>query len=211
MEVATSFPLTRKEIAEMAPGGEIVRFPATFDEYWQVLEKADYRADFYQDEIIVMSYESDIHSLIANHLSHLLVVALAGRKDLWHFNSNRPICIPDCDNAIFNPDGSVVLLPSKKFEYRPGMNAELTPLLLFEVLSNSTRGYDYGEKLPCYKKIPTLRHIIFIESQRQEVTVWERLDAPGKWLEETFTDPGSEFVLGEQKITLREIYGVTAL
>lgn len=50
-------------------------------------------------------------------------------------NSNRPVCIPDCEHAVFNPDGSVVAQPAKLYEYRPGMNAELTPVLIFEVLS----------------------------------------------------------------------------
>ena len=211
MEVALSFPLTFKELAEMAPGEEIVRFPATFDEYWQLLEKAEYRADFYQNEIIAMSYETEIHTDIVTQVSHLLKLIFRHDASVRVRGSNRPVCIPDCKYAVFNPDGSVISMPSKLYEYRPGMNAELTPLLLFEVLSPSTRSHDLGEKLPCYKKIPTLRHIVFIESQSMEVTVWERLESPGKWLEETFTDPDSGFALGEKKITLREIYEVTML
>ncbi|HRI58372.1 MAG TPA: Uma2 family endonuclease [Saprospiraceae bacterium] len=211
MDVAMSFPLTLKELADMAPGEEIVRFPATFDEYWRLLEKAEYRADFYQNEIIAMSYESEIHSDLVTHLSYLLKSIYIHDKSVKVRGSNRPVCIPDCKYAVFNPDGSLIQMPGKVYEYQPGMTAELTPVLLFEVLSPSTRGRDLSEKLPCYKKIPTLRHIVFIESFTMEVTVWERLDSPGKWLEETFTAPESGFVLGEKKITLREIYEVTAI
>lgn len=206
MAVAAKFPLTNLELAEIAKGEGIVRFPATADEYWQLLTQAEYRADFYQNEIIAMSCESDFHSLIASQMTFLLKLAYQGRKDLWHFNSNRPVCIPDCENAIFNPDGSIVLLPAKKYEYQPGMNAELTPMLLFEVLSESTRGRDYSEKLLCYKKIPTLQFILFVDTRRPEVTLWQRLEGPDKWLEETFRDPDSQVVLGEHTLSLREIY-----
>ena len=206
MAVAAKFPLTYLELAEFGQGKAIVRFPATMEEYWELLAQAEYRADFYQNEIIAMSYEPDVHSRITNWMSHLLILAFKGRKDLWHFNSNRPVCIPDCENAIFNPDGSVVLLPSKKFEYQPGMNAELTPMLLFEVLSESTRGRDYGEKLPCYQKIPSLQYILFIDTRRPEVTLWQRLEGPDKWLEETFREPDGQFALNQHPVTLREIY-----
>ena len=54
-------------------------------------------------------------------------------------NSNRPVCILDCNQAIFNPDGSVFPTDGKKYEYQPGMSAELSPIVLFEVLSKSTR------------------------------------------------------------------------
>lgn len=60
MAVAAKFPLTYRELAEFAPGKEVVRFPATFDEYWELLKQAEYRADFYQNEIIAMSYEDDL-------------------------------------------------------------------------------------------------------------------------------------------------------
>lgn len=206
MAVVTKFPLTYQELAEFAPGKTVVRFPATFDEYWELLMQAEYRADFYQNEIIAMSYESDFHSLITNQMSFLLKLSFREQKNLWHFNSNRPVCIPDCENAIFNPDGSIVQLPSKKFEYQPGMNAELTPMLLFEVLSESTKGRDYGEKLPCYKKIPSLQYILFVDTRRPEVTIWQRLEGPDKWLEETISTPESGFPLGVGIVTLREIY-----
>lgn len=63
--------------------------------------------------------------------------------------------------AVHNPDCSVVLEPAQLFEYQPGMDAETTPLVVVEVLSKMTRDYDYGEKLPHYKQIPSLRQIIF--------------------------------------------------
>jgi Uma2 family endonuclease len=151
MTASTNLPLTNQELFDLSKG-ELLRFPASREEYWDVLEAAEYRADYFNQEIIAaMSYESEDHSTLATRLSHLLQNLFWNHPGFKVHNSNRPVCIPGCDYAVFNPDGSVVAQPARLYEYRPGMNAELTPVLLFEVLSKNTRSYDFGDKLPCYK------------------------------------------------------------
>ena len=69
--VTQKFPLTYQELTELA-GDQLIRFSATFDEYWKLLEKAEFNADFYDNEIIAMSYENELHSYIVTRLSFLL-------------------------------------------------------------------------------------------------------------------------------------------
>jgi Uma2 family endonuclease len=208
MTTSIKFPLTNQELYDLAQGA-IVRFPATFEEYWELLEEAGYRADYYNHEIIAtMSYESEDHSSLMAELLHVLKqIFPKSNPNFKVHNSNRPVCIPDCDHAVFNPDGSVVAQPAQLYEYRPGMNAELTPVLLFEVLSKNTRQYDFGEKLPCYKKIPTLRYILFLDAQRPEVTVFERIEKTGQWLETNLQSLDDTFLVDGQALALRDIYG----
>ncbi len=208
MTTSIKFPLTNQELYDLAQGA-IVRFPASFEEYWELLEEAEYRADYYNHEIIAtMSYESEDHSSLMAELLHVLKqIFPKSNPNFKVHNSNRPVCIPDCDHAVFNPYGSVVAQPAQLYEYRPGMNAELTPVLLFEVLSKNTRQYDFGEKLPCYKKIPTLRYILFLEAQRPEVTVFERVEKTGQWLETNLQSLDDTFLVEGQALALRDIYG----
>ena len=206
MDAALKFPLTNEELAAL--GGGEVRFPATFEEFWELLGEAEYNVEYYNHEIIAtMSYETDVHTDIATQVSHLLKNTYGGNKNYRVRNGNRPVCIPECDHAVFNPDGSVIALPAKYYEYRPGMNAELTPALIFEVLSKNTRTHDLADKLPCYKKIPSLRHILYIHSLKMEVTLWERVeDENGKWLESNLHTLDDTFSLQGKTISLREIY-----
>ncbi len=44
MDIETKFPLTRAELADINTG--LVRFPASWDEFWDVLDHAEYRTDF---------------------------------------------------------------------------------------------------------------------------------------------------------------------
>ena len=206
MGTHAKFPLTHDELLPMLDSEGFARFPATFAEYWDVLEHAEYRADFYQNEIIAtMSYEADLHSRIVTRLLfHLTRIFWQNAAVVVH-NSNRPVCIPACGHAVFNPDGSVVSHPPVYYQYKPGMNAETTPVLLFEVLSKSTRRYDLKTKLPCYQQIPSLRHIIYLEALRPELSVWSRSDKT--WTEATFTRADEQFSVGSDRlISLRDLY-----
>lgn len=206
MDAALKFPLTNEELAVLAGGG-VVRFPATFEEFWELIGEAEYNVEYYNHEIIAtMSYETDVHTDIATQMSHLLKNIYGGNKNFRVRNGNRPVCIPECDHAVFNPDGSVISLPAKYYEYRPGMDAELTPVLIFEVLSKNTRSHDLADKLPYYKKIPSLRYILYIDSLRKEMSVWERIEGNSKWLESNYHAPDDTFLLDGKAISLREVY-----
>ena len=108
--------------------------------------------------------------------------------------------------AVHNPDCSVVLEPAQLFEYQPGMDAETTPLVVVEVLSKMTRDYDYGEKLPHYKQIPSLRQIIFWESVKMFVTVYERPEAGPQWINTDYSRPEDAFLVGGQPVKLEDRY-----
>lgn len=208
MEVTAKFPLTNLELAELG-GGKQLRFPASFEEYWELLAEAEYRADYFDHEIIAtMSYEADLHSHFATQMTRLLANIFDKKRGFRVHNSNRPVYIEDClgsATGVFNTDGMVVALPSEKFEYRSGMTAETAPVFVLEVLSPSTRHYDWGTKLPCYQKIPTLRQIVFMESDRPSLVVFER-ESPNRWSETELTQPGDFFAVEGQPISLEKIY-----
>ena len=209
MSATVKFPLTNLELAEAGGDAGPVYFPATLAEYWDLLEAAEYRVDYFDGQIIAsMSYESDLHSHFAAELGYLLKAVLARDTRYRVYNSNRPVYIEDCpgsDTGVFNADGMVIALPPTLYEYRPGMNAEKAPMLLVEVLSDSTRQYDLGTKLPCYKRIPSPRQILFVEQNKPGVVVFER-EASNRWLETELTGAEEFFTVEGQNVTLRQVY-----
>mgnify|MGYP002625081449 CR=1 FL=1 len=199
----TKFPLTHQELLEIGHG-ELVRFPAGFSEYWELLREAQYKADYSNGEIIAMSYETNAHSKIVTEIMFVLRTFFNSAQHSV-YDPNRPVYIADF-KAVHNPDCSVVLEPAQLFEYQPGMNAETTPLILVEVLSKTTRDYDYSEKLPHYKQIPSLRQIIYIESAKMFVTVYERSDDGPQWINTDYANPEDAFLVSGQAVRLEEIY-----
>ena len=205
--VLSKLPLTYEGLVKIA-GNELVRAPASFDEYWHFIGQAEFRADFYQNEIITMSYENEHHSDIVSEFSYLLKTVYPGKnRNFKVHNPNRPIYIGNFskDHSVFNPDGSVVAQPAVHYEYSPGMNAESTPILLFEVLSKSTRSYDFGTKLPLYKQIPTLNTIVYIETKKVSVLVMKR-QSKNRWVETEYTQKDDFFLIKETPIYLKDIY-----
>lgn len=201
--IQTKFPVTHRELLEIGQG-ELLRFPASFAEYWELLREAQYKADYSSGEIIAMSYETNAHSKIVTEMMFILRTIFNSAQHSVH-DPNRPVYIADFQ-AVHNPDCSVVLEPAQLFEYQAGMNAETTPLLVVEVLSKTTRDYDYSEKLPHYKQISSLRQIIYIESTRMFVSVYERADEGPHWINTDYTRPDDAFLVGGQAVRLEEIY-----
>jgi Uma2 family endonuclease len=201
--IATKFPTTHRELLEIGQG-ELMRFPATFAEYWELLGKAQYKADYSNQEIIAMSYETNVHSKIVTEIMFILRTISNSTQYSVH-DPNRPVYITDFQ-AMHNPDCSVVLEPAQLFEYQPGMNAETTPVVVVEVLSKTTRDYDYSEKLPHYKQIPSLRQIIYLESTKMFATVYERAEEGPQWINTDYSRPDDSFLVGGQPVSLGDIY-----
>lgn len=207
-------PLTNDELLALINVDGFYRFPASLDDYWNLLAEAQYRAEYYDHHIIAtMSYESDIHSQLASEFGFLLRSIFTDKKTHLIFNSNRPVYVEAYSGtgtgrsagAVFNADGMVVSVPKNKHEYRPGLSAETTPVLLIEVLSPSTRAYDFGTKLPAYKQIPSLQTILYVEQDKPDVIVMER-QAPNRWTETRLLATDESFLVTEVPITLQQIY-----
>ena len=60
MATATKWPLTNQELAEMVDDDGQFRFSATLQEYWELLTEANYRADYFNNQIIATT-QKPIH------------------------------------------------------------------------------------------------------------------------------------------------------
>lgn len=205
MATTVKFPVTFSELADLA-GSELARFPSDFDEYWELLEEAEYKADFHHGQIIAMSYETNPHSNLETEIQFWLR-QIFPRAHYQIHSSNRPIYLPDCEgHAVFNPDCSVVPNHAPRFVYKPGFDAETSPLFVCEILSKSTSDYDLYEKLPCYKKIPSLRYILYADSRRMFVTLFERIGDTHQWVNTDYDQPEQTFLLHNTHIRLQDLY-----
>jgi Uma2 family endonuclease len=95
-----------------------------------------------------------------------------------------------------------------KVELVKGRNDTVTnPVLIVEVLSESTRDTDRGAKFNFYKQIPALREYVVVESERPHVEYYRRT-ADDKWLVEIYEELDATVKLEAVacEMTLREIY-----
>lgn len=203
MQAATKFPLTLMERLELGP--DEVRFPASFEEFKELIEVCDYQIEYQNGEIILMSIATDPHEQIVANLITIFGTIFKGQSLYKRYGSNRHVFIPEF-NAAYSPDASIVMGAQEIFEYAKDKTANLNPWLVTEVLSESTHSKDWGEKLPRYKKTASMRYIIYVEQDFPLVTVFQRADNVSRWSAEDYDALNQSFELGGKSVSVADIY-----
>lgn len=203
MSVATSFPVTLAERLKQGPG--VVRWDADWEEYLDLLEACDYQIEYDHQQIIAMSIASDPHEAIVKNIIVALSLALDEKQDIHIRPSNRHIFIEEFKKD-YAPDAHVVKGTPVQYTLRKGLTANTNPWLVVEVLSPSTYERDWNEKLPFYKKIPSIRHIVYIEQERVRVSVYSRVGDSAVWENVDYDTLEQSFDLDGATIHLKDVY-----
>ena len=153
------------------------------------------RWEYVNGEIRAMSGGTAYHSIIASNIIRALGNALVPRG-CWVFNSDMKVHTGDGINTF--PDVSVVCGPLSFYQGRDDFL--LNPLLIVEVLSDSTEPYDRGEKFRHFQTIPTLTDYLLVSQHEARVELftrrtdfWEPREVSG--LDQTIALPSVEVTL----------------
>ena len=151
------------------------------DEYLVMEEAAVYKSEFRNGEVLAMSGGTPNHSeIIANTLTQL---KNAMKGSLCRvFDSNLKVKI-ETSNTYVYPDATVICGKPKLDE--KSNHVITNPMLIVEVLSESTGAHDRGEKFHLYQQIPTFREYMLIEQKTPQVDIFSK-NAEGKWMIESY-------------------------
>lgn len=142
----------------------------TPDEYLQRERKAEYRSEYLRGEMFAMAGASANHNLIVlNAGSHLR--EQLKKKPCRVYPSDLKLRI-EATGLYTYPDLSVVC-GEPQFE-SDVCDVLLNPVVLVEVLSDSTEAYDRGKKFEHYRTIPSLKHYILIAQDRHSIDCFSR-------------------------------------
>jgi Uma2 family endonuclease len=118
-----------------------------------------------------MAGGKNVHSILSGNVFLALGTRLRG-KQCRPFNSDTKVRVRLPNQLRFYyPDVQVVCEPNPledSFQDRPNV--------IVEVLSDSTRRTDEGEKLDAYTTIPSLEVYLLVDSVRRQVTAYHRTD-----------------------------------
>ena len=139
----------------------------SLDAYFAVERMSPARHEFAEGQIYVMAGGTPRHDWLESRMVQTLGARL-GDGPCFVMTSNRRIAT--ADDLYTYADASVFC-----GEMTIGADQTATnPVVLVEVLSDSTRDYDRGEKLARYQTIPSLRHVLLVEQQRVDMELWSR-------------------------------------
>jgi Uma2 family endonuclease len=198
--------ITTEEVVERLKSGEpSVTFEGSFEQYVELLEHRDVRPQFFQNEIFcTMSYATSSHErLVSKIITHLNIVYM--ETDCAVLGSNRPLFAKQC-KAWFEADAMLVCGEEENHTLKGTMTALLNPKIIVEVHSESTRNHDLGRKLDCYKLIPSVQYIIYIESDMPKVSLFARTNNQNEWLNNDFRSLDDAFPVNGGFISMKQLY-----
>lgn len=142
----------------------------TADEYLHRERQAEFRSEYFRGEMFAMAGASANHNLIVLNGGASLRDQLK-KKPCRVYPSDLKLRI-EATGLYTYPDLSVVC-GEPQLENDAG-DVLLNPIVLVEVLSDSTEAYDRGKKFEHYRTIPSLKHYVLIAQDRHSIDCFTR-------------------------------------
>jgi len=141
----------------------------TYEEYLKLEEISEIKHEFYYGEIFAMAGTTLVHNELVFNFTAILKNNLKKRNKKCSVYFEAVKVQIDRKQHYTYPD---VVVRCDKSE---DDNLTITkPVLIIEVLSQSTREYDTGQKFTFYKKIPSLKYYILVEQDYRLITCYTR-------------------------------------
>lgn len=144
----------------------------TIDEYLSLEESSELRHEYIDGEVLAMTGGSRKHNRIAGNVLRALGERLDEKGCELYINDVR-VKIQDT-GAYMYPDVVIVCGEEDVDDYR-GEHL-LNPIILIEVLSESTESYDRGMKWAHYKRIQSLQEYLVVSQSHPYVEQYTRLE-----------------------------------
>ncbi len=152
----------------------------TVEEYFQLEQTSEIRHEYVDGEVFAMAGASEEHNLIVTNIIALLRPHLRGTP-CRTFASDMKVKVKVQKADIFYyPDVLVTCDPNDNQRY-----FKTSPILIVEVLSNSTQTIDKREKRINYQNIKSLQEYVLISQDEIKVEVY-RKDTQGNWFMQVF-------------------------
>ena len=149
----------------------------SYAEYLELERSTGIRHEWLRGEVWAMAGGTPDHSGIASNVIQELGLALRGRP-CRVYTSDLKIRIDAIDRDTY-PDVAVVR--GKREVSTTDPNAVTNPIVIVEVLSDSTEADDRGEKFAHYRRIESLRAYVLVSQRDRRVEVFQRDDTTGRW------------------------------
>ncbi|MEX1367147.1 MAG: Uma2 family endonuclease [Nannocystaceae bacterium] len=150
-------------------------------EYLVQERAADVRSELWRGEVFAMVGASWGHNLVTSNLLAALHAALRGTR-CRAVSSDLKVHVPRTRGFVY-PDVVVVCDPPRFHDDH--RDVVVNPVLVAEVLSDSTERFDRGDKSAGYRSVPSIREIVLLSQTEPRVEHYERME-DDSWRLRTF-------------------------
>jgi Uma2 family endonuclease len=176
----------------------------TLAEYFALEQAGDARYEYWDGDIVCMSGGSQPHLQISNNVFFQLRLQLSGGK-CRAYTSDLPVLTPTLPPYRY-PDVTVGC-GELKYENIRGVDALINPVLIVEVLSQTTETRDREEKFAAYQAIPTFAEYLLV-LQDTPLVIHYTKQSDGRWFRDQAIDLDSKLSLTtiDSTLFLRDVY-----
>lgn len=173
------------------------------EEYLDFERSSEEKHEYLDGEVFAMSGAKRNHNKIVTNLSGLVWQHLKGRNCESYANDMR-VFVPKTGLYTY-PDLAVVCGEPRFQDDVP--DTLFNPVLLIEVLSESTESYDRGAKFQHYRSIDSLKEYILVSQSEARIEKFTR-QGDGFWMLSEAIGPGSSITFEsiDCEIPLAEVY-----
>ena len=130
----------------------------TPQEYLAIERNAEYKSEYFDGEMFAMAGASKRHNLIVTNIVRELSLQLKGRPCEVYSSDMR---VKVSETGLYTYPDVVVMCGEAQFDDSQ-LDTLLNPIVIIEVLSKSTQGYDRSEKFAHYRMLETLAEYILV-------------------------------------------------
>jgi Uma2 family endonuclease len=146
----------------------------TVEQYLEMDEAGEFRLEYHDGQLFPLAEASYAHCALGGNVYFVLRNALVGRDCAVLINNPRI----QAGKTYVLPDVAVVCgQPNFVDKWETISN----PIMVVEVLSKSTEGYDRGAKFDFYRSLESLREYVLVASKEPRIFVLTR-NPEGAWV-----------------------------
>ena len=148
----------------------------TPEEYLDLEEKSEYRSEYNEGIITAMAGGTASHIRITNNIDRLFGNRLSASCE--SMTSDMKVRVENY-RKFYYPD--VLVICGDWLFYQKRKDAITNPILIVEVLSDSTEAKDRGEKMLAYRTLESLREYVLVSQDKPTVEQYIKI-ADGNWI-----------------------------
>jgi Uma2 family endonuclease len=154
-------------------------------EYLALEETSEFRSEYIDGQIFPMAGGTPEHNRILGNIYKCLDDVAEQQDNLDVFFADMRLWIPQTRTHTY-PDVMVVIGGLQMLDDRK--DTITNPNLIIEVLSESTKDYDRGEKFRCYRSIPSFQESLLVDQTSCHIEHFAQ-NNQGKWVLSDYDDP----------------------
>lgn len=169
------------------------------EKYFMLEEQLQQKHEYIGGEVFAMTGGSVKHGLIGKNATTALDIALKNTP-CTAYNSDVKLHIAAAD-GYFHPDAMVLCDEGIVHDHFVE-----SPVLIIEVLSESTEGYDHGKKFAFYRQIDALQTYIMLHQDTPLTEVYRRR-SDNSWLLKEYAGLDSVIKINDDlSLSMRDLY-----